>query len=101
MDIPPGRHEAERPLARAFALLVAVAIAATGCASPDGEVRLARAAAERQSLEATLDRLEERLLANQARVRQWRDLRARHESVSALACTSQLEHAHEMALNWQ
>jgi hypothetical protein len=60
-------------------------------------VRLARGEAERKNLEATFDRLEDRLLANQARVRFWREMRDRHESVSAIACASLEEHAIEMA----
>jgi hypothetical protein len=53
--------------------------------------------AERRALEATLDRLEERLLVNQGRVQLWDELGARHESVSAIACASQEGHAEEMA----
>jgi hypothetical protein len=68
-----------------------------GCAPKDADVRLARVAAEKRNLEATLDRLEDRLLVNQARVRLWREMRDRHESVSAIACVSQEEHAVEMA----
>lgn len=82
---------------RAIPFLIAVAISA-GCAGPkDREVRLARVAAEARNLEETFDRLEERLLADQARVRYWRSLRERHESISAVACVSQEEHAREMA----
>jgi hypothetical protein len=79
------------------AVLAAAALVATGCAPKDAEVRLARVAAEKQNLETTFDRLEDRLLANQARVRFWREMASRHESVSAIACVSQGEHAEEMA----
>jgi hypothetical protein len=79
------------------AVLVAAALAATGCAPQDAEVRLARVAAEKKNLETTFERLEDRLLANQARVRFWREMAARHESVTAIACASQTEHAEEMA----
>ena len=83
---------------RASLFILALLIAA-GCAPRDAEVRLARVAAEKRNLEATFDRLEERLLANQARVRLWREMRDRHESVSAVACASQEDHAREMALH--
>jgi hypothetical protein len=74
-----------------------VALVASACAPKDREVRLARVAAEGRSLEVALDRLEDRLLANQARVRLWRELRERHEGVSAIACAVQEEHAEAMA----
>ena len=77
---------------------LAAAVLAAGCAPRDAEVRLARVAAERRNLEATLDGLEDRLIVNQSRVRFWREMRERHESVSAIACASQDEHADEMAL---
>jgi hypothetical protein len=73
------------------------AVLAAGCAPRDAEVRLARVAAEKRNLEMTFDRLEDRLLANQARVRFWREMRDRHESVAAIACASLEEHAIEMA----
>jgi hypothetical protein len=79
-------------------LLVPLFVAlAAGCAPRDGELRRARLEAERRSLEATLDHLEDRLLVNQARVRLWRELRERHESVAAVACASLDQHAEEMA----
>jgi hypothetical protein len=81
-----------------FVLVIAAALV-TGCGPKDAEVRLTRVAAEKRNLEATFDRLEDRLLANQARVRLWREMRARHESVSAIACVSQGEHAEEMAMH--
>jgi hypothetical protein len=77
--------------------LLLAAFVVTACAPKDREVRLARVAAEGRNLEASLDRLEDRLLASQARVRLWRELRERHESVSAIACASQDEHAEAMA----
>jgi hypothetical protein len=69
------------------------------CAPPDREVRIGRLQAERRSLEATFDHLEDRLLVNQARVRFWEEMRDRHESVSAIACASLDAHAQEMALH--
>jgi hypothetical protein len=85
-------------LSRAIPFLLVIAIGG-GCAPKDREVRLARVAAETRNLEVTFDRLEERLLADQARVRHWRELRERHESVSAVACASQEEHAQGMAVH--
>jgi hypothetical protein len=70
---------------------------AAGCAPRDAELRRARLDAERRSLETTFDALEDRLLVNQARVRLWRELRERHESVAAVACASLDQHAEEMA----
>ena len=80
-----------------FLLALALGVLAAGCSPRDAGVRRARLAAERQNLEATFDRLEDRLLVNQARVRLWREMRDRHESVSAIACASQDEHADAMA----
>jgi len=74
-----------------------LAALATGCAPPDAELRRARLEAERRSLEVTFDRLEDRLLVNQARVRLWQELKERHESVAAVACASLDEHAEQMA----
>jgi hypothetical protein len=89
-------REAElRTLPLFFAAMLAI-----GCGAPkDREIRLDRLDAEKRSLEATFDRLEERLVVNQARVRFWKEMRERHESVSAIACVSQDEHAMEMALH--
>jgi hypothetical protein len=76
---------------------LAAALLTASCAPPDAEVRLARLEAEHRNLEATFDSLEDRLLVNQARVRFWREMRDRHESVTAIACASLEEHAYEMA----
>ncbi len=80
---------------RASLPLVMVVLLAGACgerASPS-----ARHDAERRALEATLDRIEERLIVSQGRVQLWDELGARHESVSAIACASQEEQAEEMA----
>jgi hypothetical protein len=82
---------------RYAAVLVAAAVAGAGCAPRDADVRRARLEAERRNLERTLDTLEDRLLVNQARVRLWKELRERHESVAAVACASLEQHADEMA----
>jgi hypothetical protein len=93
-----GRCCANRHGARLRTLvLLLAAVVAVACAPRDADLRRQRLATEKRNLEATLDRLEERLLASQARVRFWRELRDRHESVSAIACVSQDEHAREMA----
>jgi hypothetical protein len=83
---------------RAIPILLAIALA-TACAPKDRAVRLARVAGERKNLEASLEQLEERLLADQSRVRFWREMKDRHESVSAVACASQEEHAQGMAMH--
>ncbi len=83
-------------MSRAMPIVLAVVVA-VGCVPRDRELRLARVAAEKRNLESTLDRLEDRLLADQARVRFWRDMRGRHESVSAIACAVQEEHERGMA----
>jgi hypothetical protein len=77
-------------------LVLAVAFA-SGCRPADRDVRLARLDAQRRGLDSTFDQLEARLTASQARVRFWNEIRERHESVSAVACVSQEEHAEEMA----
>src|SRR5512143_3886345 len=74
-------------------LLMVVLLAACG----ERAAQSARHDDERRALEATLDGLEERLRVNQGRVRLWDELGARHESVSAIACASQEEHAVDMA----
>ncbi len=81
---------------RAFVLAV-LAVLACACAPKDRDIRLGRLAAERRALNRTFDRLEDRLVVNQARVRFWYEMRDRHESVSAIACAVQGEHAQEMA----
>jgi len=78
---------------------VLAAVVGIACAPRDREVRLERLAAEQRNLEATFDHLEERLTANQARVRFWREMRERHESVAAIACASLDQHAIAMAEN--
>jgi hypothetical protein len=77
--------------------VVLAAVLALACAPKDREIRLQRLAAERRALETTFDHLEDRLMVNQARVRFWREMRERHESVSAIACAVQDEHAEQMA----
>lgn len=81
---------------------VAMAVIALGCAGRGGrgelETRRQQRAVEARALEDDLDRLEERLLASQARVRLWQEMRARHESVAAVACTNLGAHAESIAL---
>jgi hypothetical protein len=47
-------------------------------------------------LDAQVEALEERLLAHQARVAFWQELRTRHEDVAAVACANLGEHAAAM-----
>lgn len=84
---------------RTHSLLVAfvLLLAACGRTARDAEVRRARLAAERRDLVTMLEHLEDRLLVNQARVRFWKEMRARHDGVTAVACASQEQHAEEMA----
>lgn len=77
--------------------LVLAATFAFACKPADRDVRLARLDAQRRGLDSTFDQLEARLTASQARVRFWQEIRERHESISAVACVSQEEHADEMA----
>jgi hypothetical protein len=80
-------------------LLVIGTLTLVACGPRDGDVRIARARAETRMLSANLERLEDRMLASQARVHHWQEMRQRHESVSAIACASQDEHAAEMAMH--
>ena len=84
---------------RTTPFLIVAALAVAGCGTSDREARIARARAETRRLAASLDRLEERLLAGQARVHMWQELRSRHERVSAIACASQEAHAIAMELH--
>lgn len=79
---------------RGWALAVGV-VALTlsaGCAQPppDAEARLAELEAEGQKMDEALDKVEERLLGNQARMHLWQELGERHRQVSAVHC----KHAH-------
>ena len=75
-------------------------LACAACAvapESDREVRLQRLEADHRALVAQLDDLQARLLVDGERVRFWEELRGKHESVSAIACTSQDAHAIAMA----
>lgn len=81
-------------------VVVAAMLACVACAGkPAGEreVRLQRLEADHRALVAQLDDLQARLLVNGERVRFWEGMRDRHQSVSAIACTSQEAHATAMA----
>jgi hypothetical protein len=83
---------------KGFLLLAIAAAAACTVAPPaDREVRLARLAAEQRQLMDKLEDLQARLLVNRQRVRFWQEMQERHESVSAIACSSQETHAVAMA----
>ena len=86
---------------RAAGVIGAVLLLA-GCRAACGEPRAlvearARWDAERRALDEQLDALEERLLVDQARVRFWGEMKARHESVSAVACSGLAQHAESVA----
>ncbi|MFT3913428.1 MAG: hypothetical protein QM704_04820 [Anaeromyxobacteraceae bacterium] len=80
-------------------MLAALAALATACGASDRTVRLARLDAERAALDRTFDALEERMLATQARVHFWQEMKERHAGVTALACQNQDAHARGMALH--
>jgi hypothetical protein len=75
---------------RGMALGVAVVGLAlsAGCAEPppDAEARLAALEAEGKQMDAALDTVEDRLLADQARMHLWQELGERHKHVSAIHC---------------
>jgi hypothetical protein len=75
-----------------------VGLLAMGCGPRDADVRLRRLQVERQALLVQLDHLEDRMVADQARVRFWREMRQRHESVTAIACNNLDSHAESMAM---
>ncbi len=83
-------------LGLAVAVVALALVACTGRGALD--VARQRRDAERRSLDEQLDRLEERLLADQARVHFWQQMRERHESVSAVACVNLGRHAEGIAL---
>jgi hypothetical protein len=80
-------------------VFVASGLAACVPTASDREVRLGRLAAEHKQLMDELDVVQARLLVADERVRFWEEMRARHQSVSAIACTSQEAHAVAMAEN--
>jgi hypothetical protein len=80
--------------------LVASALVVLGGCSSHSRIDAERHgwAVQRRGLEDQLDWLEERLLADQARVRFWQQMRERHESVSAVACANLGRHADGIAI---
>jgi len=82
--------------------IVILFVLAAACAGSRGEPKglaeyRARWAEERRALDAGLDQLEERLLVDQARVRFWVEMRERHQSATAVACTMLGRHAEAIA----
>lgn len=80
--------------------VLAAAVACAGCSArvaSDRAVRIERLASEHRALMERLDDLQARLLVDRQRVQFWEEMRDRHASVSALACTSQEAHAMAMA----
>jgi hypothetical protein len=83
----------------AVALVLALTtVACSGRATAPRAEPTGAAHAEEQALDEALDRLEERLLNDQASVTFWGALRERHASVSAVACQNLGRHAQDMAL---
>ncbi len=81
-----------------FGLVTSALVALFACSNHSRlEAERQRWAVQRRGLEDELDHLEERLLADQARVRFWQQMRERHESVSAVACTNLGRHAEGIA----
>lgn len=78
-------------------LLAIVAAACQAAPAADRQVRLARLAAEQRRLMESLEDLQARLLVDRQRVRFWEEMQVRHQSISAIACTSQEAHAVAMA----
>ncbi len=74
-------------------------VALCGCTDRSAlDAKRQRWAVERRGMEDQLDQMEERLLADQARVHFWQQMRERHESVSAVACVNLGRHAEGIAL---
>jgi hypothetical protein len=83
---------------RSVFIIAVLVLAGCGGGSAALEAHRERWAAERRALEEGFDQLEERLLTDQARVHFWLEMRDRHESVSAVACTNLERHADGIAL---
>jgi len=75
------------------------ALGATGCEvpPPEAQARLEAVKQQGQQLEAATDRLEVRLLGNQERLSLWRELRERHQHVSAVVVRNHSSHMEDMA----
>jgi len=78
-------------------LVAIAAIAIAACVPRDREVRLARARGEGRALEERLEVLQARLIADQARVRYWEEMRGRYQLASAISCSNLDAHAVAMA----
>ncbi len=85
---------------RVKGVVFAAMVACTACAvrpADDREVRRQRLEADHRALVAQLEDLQARLIVDAERVRFWEEMRDRHQSISAIACTSQESHAIAMA----
>jgi len=78
-------------------LLIAAACAGRGAEPKSLAEYRALWVEERRALEEGLDQLEERLLVDQARVRFWVEMRDRHQSATAVACSVLGQHADAIA----
>jgi hypothetical protein len=78
-----------------WAGLVAAWILGLGCGrgpAPSAADELKEIQREGKELDASLDRLEDRFLADQSQVQLWEELKVRHQHVSALATATAHEH---------
>ena len=91
-----GREDALNRYTAAAAVIAAAALGALASGftpAPGLAAERERWASEAAQVDASLAALEDRLLANQARVRLWEEMRSRHQSVSQVACENLGEHA--------
>ena len=73
-------------------MVLAAAVAALACAPAQRDLRRERQAQEARALAAALDDLDERLAANQERIRFWRAVQARQRlGAVAVACAGEGE----------
>ncbi len=83
---------------RSVKLVLALLLAASACRRSEFVEQIRRQAeVDRREFDERLDALEARLLMDQARVRFWRELKERHQVVSAIACRNLDGHARDIA----
>jgi hypothetical protein len=81
-----------------FAAIAALTLTLGGCTRRGATAPEPRwSAQDTAALVAEIDALQDRLIADQARVWFWSEMRERHADVSAVACTNLGEHAVAMA----
>ncbi len=77
-------------------LLLLGGLVVVGCRAGERRARLEKLRVEQQQMMDSLDDLEARLLTDAARVRFWKEMRERHEQVSAIACQNLQGHVAQM-----